>query len=93
MDTFFSSIVKAKFNSRESCIKQTLIETLSDNAKEIQYELKDGMGANAIGGEFEFFATFCAHFQITIHHFLIFCFLQSRTIGSVRSYAVIVRDN
>lgn len=51
MDTFFSSIVKAKFNSRESFIKQTLIETLSDNAKEIQYELKDGLGANAIGGE------------------------------------------
>lgn len=52
MDTFFSSIVKAKFNSRENCIKQTLIETLSDNAKEIQYELKDGIGTNDIESEF-----------------------------------------
>lgn len=51
MDTFFSSIVKAKFNSRESCIKQMLIETLSDNAKEIQYELKEGMGASDTGGD------------------------------------------
>ncbi|XP_055319751.1 uncharacterized protein LOC129577176 [Sitodiplosis mosellana] len=42
MDSFFGNIVKAKFNSREHQIKQSLIDTLSDNAKEIQYELKEG---------------------------------------------------
>ncbi|XP_031626348.1 uncharacterized protein LOC116342758 [Contarinia nasturtii] len=42
MDSFFGNIVKAKFNNREHQIKQSLIDTLSDNAKEIQYELKEG---------------------------------------------------
>lgn len=50
MDSFFSSIVKTKFNNREYSIKQTLIETLSDNAKEIQYELKES-GSDGMRGK------------------------------------------
>lgn len=49
MDSFFGNIVKAKFNSREHQIKQSLIDTLSDNAKEIQYELKEGASDEMCG--------------------------------------------
>lgn len=49
MDSFFGNIVKAKFNSREHQIKQSLIDTLSDNAKEIQYELKEGASDDMCG--------------------------------------------
>lgn len=49
MDSFFENIVKAKFSSREQSIKQSLIDTLSDNAKEIQYELKEGATDEACG--------------------------------------------
>lgn len=49
MDTFFGNIVKAKFNSREQSIKQSLIDTLSDNVKEIQYELKEGSNDEMCG--------------------------------------------
>lgn len=54
MDSFFGNIVKAKFNSREQSIKQSLIDTLSDNAKEIQYELKEGSTDEMCG-------RFCIH--------------------------------
>lgn len=49
MDSFFENIVKAKFSSREQSIKQSLIDTLSDNAKEIQYELKESASEDACG--------------------------------------------
>lgn len=49
MDSFFGNIVKAKFSSREHQIKQSLIDTLSDNAKEIQYELKEGANDEMCG--------------------------------------------
>lgn len=49
MDSFFGNIVKAKFNSREHQIKQSMIDTLSDNAKEIQYELKEGASDDMCG--------------------------------------------
>lgn len=49
MDSFFGNIVKSKFNSRENQIKQSLIDTLSDNAKEIQYELKEGANDELCG--------------------------------------------
>lgn len=49
MDSFFGNIVKAKFNNREHQIKQSMIDTLSDNAKEIQYELKEGASDDMCG--------------------------------------------
>lgn len=49
MDTFFGNIVKAKFNNREQQIKQSLIDTLSDNVKVIQYELKEGSNDEMCG--------------------------------------------
>lgn len=55
MDSFFGNIVKAKFNSREHQIKQSLIDTLSDNAKEIQYELKEGANDEMCGMYYQFF--------------------------------------
>lgn len=60
MDSFFGNIVKAKFNNREHQIKQSLIDTLSDNAKEIQYELKEGANDDLCG--------MCGN-GITFHHF------------------------
>lgn len=60
MDSFFGNIVKAKFNSREHQIKQSLIDTLSDNAKEIQYELKEGANDEMCGVyEFSLSLKFC----------------------------------
>lgn len=57
MDSFFGNIVRAKFNSREHQIKQSLIDTLSDNVKEIQYELKEGAN-DEMCGTYTFFCHF-----------------------------------
>lgn len=46
MDTFFSSVLKANFNNREHLIKQSIVERLSENIKEIQYDLKKDTGSD-----------------------------------------------
>lgn len=52
MDSFFSSVLRTKNTvlNREQLIKQTILDTLSDNVKEIQYELKEDEDENITKG-------------------------------------------
>lgn len=53
MDLLFKTILptKGSIYNREQLIKQTIIDTLSDNIKEIQYDLKENENENGSKGE------------------------------------------
>lgn len=70
MDTFFNMVkTSIPVLNREQLIKQTILDTLSENAKEIQYELKENDGDNIINGTEQLYTFGCWMIDVLLFFF------------------------